>query len=69
MGVKPTVALFGAVQLGGRYLGAIELANPVGGSPYSEHEAHALDYICEQLAEFLVNRPIILDPDVVLPKS
>ncbi len=69
LGVKPKVALFGSVQLGGRYLGAIELANPEGGTPYSEHEAHALDYICEQLAEFLVNRPIILDPDVVLPKS
>ena len=69
IGVQPKAALFGSVQLGGRYLGAIELANPEGGAPYSEHEAHALDYICEQLAEFLVNRPIILDPEVVLPKS
>lgn len=58
----------GAVQLGGRYLGAVELLNPPGGEPFTENEANALDYICEQLAEFLASRPIVLDRDVVVGK-
>jgi hypothetical protein len=69
LGVIPEVAILGPVQQGGRYLGAIELANPLGGEPYSEHEAHALDYVCEQLAEFLAARPIVVDPEVVLGKA
>ena len=59
-------ALFGPVNQGGRYLGAIELANPEGGGPFFESEAHALDYICEQFAEFLASRPLVLEDDVVL---
>lgn len=68
LGVSPDIAMIGPVQLAGRYLGAIELANPLGGGAYTEHEAHALDYICEQLAEFLAARPIVVDADVVLGK-
>lgn len=66
--VKPTAALFGPVALHGRYLGAIELANPLGGGPFYQTEANGLDYICEQFAEFLSQRPIVLDPEVVAPK-
>lgn len=69
LGNVPTAAAFGPVQIGGRYLGAIELANPSGGGGYSENEAHALDYICEQFAEFLAARPVVLDAEVVLPKG
>jgi hypothetical protein len=69
LGVEPVTAMIGSVQLHGRYLGAIELANPPGGETYTEHEAHALDYICEQLAEFLAQRPIIVEADVVLGKG
>ncbi len=69
LGVAPATALFGPVQLSGRYLGAVELLNPSGGEPYTENEANALDYICEQLAEFLAARPIVLDADVVIGKS
>jgi GAF domain-containing protein len=68
-GVKVKHSLSGPVRQGGRYLGLIELANPSGGDPYHESEANALDYICEQFAEFLVNRPIVLDADVILLKS
>jgi GAF domain-containing protein len=67
--VKVKHSLSGPVRQGGRYLGLIELANPSGGDPYHESEANALDYICEQFAEFLVNRPIVLDADVILLKS
>ncbi|MEZ4220288.1 MAG: hypothetical protein R3B13_05105 [Polyangiaceae bacterium] len=68
LGVTPSEALFGSVQLGGRYLGAVEIANPAEGGKYSESEANALEYICAQFAEFLAARPIVLDADVVLPK-
>jgi hypothetical protein len=69
VGVAPKVALCGAVRQGGRYLGLIELVNPAGDAPFHLSELNALDYICEQFAEFLSNRPIILAADVVLPRN
>jgi hypothetical protein len=69
VGVAPTAALFGAVQQGGRYLGLIELVNPQGGTPFHLTELNALDYICEQFAEFLSKKPIVLTADVVLARS
>jgi hypothetical protein len=68
VGVAPRVALCGAVRQGGRYLGLIELVNPAGDAPFHLSELNALDYICEQFAEFLSNRPIILAADVVLAR-
>jgi hypothetical protein len=67
--LEPRQALCGGVKQGGRYLGAIELINPGGGETFYESEANALDYICEQFAEFLTNRPIVLDAEVVLSKG
>ena len=52
---------------GGRYLGIIEMANPVGGGGFHDSEANALEYICEQFAEFLSNRPIVVDAEAVMP--
>jgi hypothetical protein len=69
VGIKPRQALCGGVKQGGRYLGAIELVNPGGDETFYESEANALDYICEQFAEFLTNRPIVLDAEVVLSKG
>jgi GAF domain len=68
VGVAPRVALCGAVRQGGRYLGLIELVNPAGDTPFHLSELNAMDYICEQFAEFLSNRPIILAADVVLAR-
>jgi len=65
-GVSVGPLLLGPVKQGGRYLGLIEIANPLGGKSFSDAEANALDYICEQFAEFLTNRPIVLDADVIL---
>ena len=65
-GVSVGPLLLGPVKQGGRYLGLIEIANPAGGKSFSDSEANALDYICEQFAEFLTNRPIVLDADVIL---
>jgi hypothetical protein len=66
LGIKPERALCGPVRQGGRYLGMLEVANPLGGAPFHQTEQNALDYVCEQFAEFLVNRPIVLDADVIL---
>ncbi|MCC6215441.1 MAG: GAF domain-containing protein [Polyangiaceae bacterium] len=63
---RPQHLLYGPVNQGGRYLGLIELANPEGGGPYHQNELNALDYICEQFAELLAARPIVIDAEVVL---
>jgi GAF domain-containing protein len=60
--------LCGPVRQGGRYLGTVELGNPAGGTPFHESETNALDYICEQFAEFVASRPVVLDPDVILAR-
>jgi GAF domain-containing protein len=68
LGVKPTRALCGPVRLGGRYLGLVEVANPLGDAPFHQTEQNAIDYVCEQFAQFLANRPIVLEADVVLKR-
>jgi hypothetical protein len=66
IGLPLREVLCGPVRQGGRYLGMIELANPQGGAPFHETEINALDYICEQFADFVASRPVVLDPDVIL---
>jgi hypothetical protein len=51
------------VLKGGRFLGAIEIVNPVDGIPYTDHEGNAVDYISEQFAEFVAAHGMQLDPD------
>jgi hypothetical protein len=69
LGVAPRAALCGGVQLSGRYLGLIEVANPLGDVPFHRSELNALDYICEQFATFLSKKPIVLSADVVLSRA
>lgn len=66
LGVTPRFVLCGAARQGGRYLGMIELANPAGGTPFHENEESALEYLCAQFAELIANRPVVLEPDIVL---
>lgn len=66
LGVVPTTLAIAPVIAAGRYLGLVEVANPLDGVPYSEGDGHALTYIGEQFAEFLAQREIILDPEHVL---
>ncbi|HEY0468229.1 MAG TPA: hypothetical protein VGC79_28720, partial [Polyangiaceae bacterium] len=66
LGVTPRATLYGGVQISGRYLGLIEVTNPHGDVPFHQSELNALDYICEQFAEFLSKKPIVLSADVVL---
>lgn len=66
LGVEAKQVLSAAARQGGRYLGFIELANPAGGAPFHDGEKHALEYVCEQFAEFVASRPLVLDEDIVL---
>ena len=50
------------IMLGGRALGAIEIINALDGGPYSDDEGHALQYMAEQLAEFVSSHGLVLDP-------
>jgi GAF domain-containing protein len=67
--LKPNQALCGPVHQSGRYLGAIELVDPQSGGPFNDAEVNALDYICEQFAEFLSQRPIVVDADLILQEQ
>jgi hypothetical protein len=40
----------------GRFLGAIELFNPIDEQPFTDSDANALTYIAEQLADFVAAR-------------
>lgn len=58
LGLVPRFALCGLVVRDRRLLGAIELANPSDGAPFTDGEAKALDYVCERFGEFLVDKPL-----------
>jgi hypothetical protein len=49
------------VALGGRFLGAIELLNPIDNVPFTDDDGYALSYIAEQLATFVGSRGILID--------
>jgi GAF domain-containing protein len=50
------------VMKGGRFLGVIELVNPLDGVAFSE-EGNAVDYIADQFGEFVATKGMQLDPD------
>jgi GAF domain-containing protein len=51
------------VMQAGRFLGAIELLNPLDGQPFTEEEGNALTYIAQQFAEYVATRGIVTDPE------
>jgi len=55
--------LIAPVMQSGRFLGAIELVNPLDGQPFTEAEGNALMYIAEQFAEFVGSHGIVTDPE------
>ncbi|RYE92242.1 MAG: GAF domain-containing protein, partial [Myxococcales bacterium] len=58
-------AIVAPVALGGRFLGLLELLDPVDGGRFAESDAYALSYIGEQFAEFLGQRGVMIDPEAV----
>jgi GAF domain len=74
--VERYVALGGArslivapVMLSGRFLGAIELMNPLDGQPFTEVDGNALTYIAEQFAEFVESRGVVTDPERISSRT
>jgi hypothetical protein len=63
IGDPPRTLVCAPVEQGGRFLGLIELSNPLDGQPFHEGDGHAITYIGEQFAEFLAARGVILDPE------
>jgi GAF domain-containing protein len=55
--------LVAPVMQSGRFLGAIELVNPLDGLPFTDVEGNGVTYVAEQLAEYVANHGVITDPD------
>jgi GAF domain len=53
--------LLAPVMQAGRFLGAIEIADPTDDVPFSELDANAITYMAEQYAEFVAARGVLLD--------
>lgn len=61
---SPIVSWVGAPIVNqGRFLGVIELANPLDDLPFTEAEGNALAYMGQQLGELIGERGIVLDPE------
>jgi hypothetical protein len=65
IGVEVRSLVTTPVELSGRYLGLIELLNPLDGGVWSEGDGNALTYIGEQFAEFVAQRGVIVDPEQI----
>lgn len=63
IGVELRSLVCAPVELGGRYLGLIELLNPLDGSLFNEGDGNALTYIGQQFAEFAAARGVMIDPE------
>src|SRR6185295_1757535 len=62
LGVEIKSLVCAPIELSGRYLGLIELANPSDGHAFNEGDGNALTYIGQQFAEFVGERGVIVDP-------
>ena len=65
IGVEIRSLVTAPVELGGRYLGLIELANPLDGGVFTDGDGNALTYIGEQFAEFVAAHGVIVDPEQI----
>ncbi len=53
--------LLAPVMQAGRFLGAIEIADPADAAPFNELDANAISYMAEQYAEFVAARGVLLN--------
>jgi hypothetical protein len=58
-----TSAVISPVQQAGRFIGVIELLNPLDGIGFKDEEGNAIDYISEQFGDFVATKGMQLDPD------
>ncbi|KYF52013.1 hypothetical protein BE08_06635, partial [Sorangium cellulosum] len=64
-GVELRSVVCAPVEIAGRYLGLLEIANPLDGKPFSESDGNALTYIGQQFAEFVGARGVVTEPGLV----
>ena len=64
VGVAVESVLVGGVKQGGRYLGVIELANPLGGEPFSEGETAVEPYTVIEATQPDANVAVLDGPDL-----
>jgi GAF domain-containing protein len=57
------------VMQAGRFLGVIEMINPLDKVPFNEDEGAAIHYIAEQYAEFLAQRGVVVDPERITQRA
>jgi GAF domain-containing protein len=53
------------VMQAGRFLGVIELADPLDGRPFTEFEGTAIFYLAEQFAELVGKIGVVVDPEAI----
>jgi hypothetical protein len=51
------------VMQAGRFLGAIELVNPLDGLPFTGTDGGAVAYIADQFADFVASRGVVIDEE------
>jgi hypothetical protein len=61
IGVELKSLIVAPIELSGRYLGLIELANPTDGHVFSDGDGNALTYIGQQFGEFVATRGVIVN--------
>ncbi|XYH99066.1 GAF domain-containing protein [Sorangium sp. So ce1128] len=64
-GVELRSVVCAPVELAGRYLGLLEIGNPLDGGPFSESDGNALTYIGQQFADFVGARGVVIEPSLV----
>ncbi|GAC1366564.1 MAG: hypothetical protein NVSMB47_17860 [Polyangiales bacterium] len=60
LGHEPRSICLAPVKHGQRYLGVLEIADHLDGSPLGDNELHAVTYIAEQFGEFVADRGVKL---------
>jgi hypothetical protein len=65
IGVELKSLVCAPIELSGRFLGLIELANPIDGHAFNEGDGNALTYIGQQFAEFVAAHGVIVDQELI----
>jgi hypothetical protein len=67
LGVEAALVMCVPVQQKERRLGAIEVGRSAGRGRFSDAERQALGYVAEQFADFVAERPLLVDADAIAP--
>lgn len=62
LGCGPKLIIACAVELAGRFLGVLELANPQDGT-YAPEDENGLAYVAERFAEFVAGRGLVFETE------